>query len=112
MKDVVVALWLWHRAECFLKPCMKKTVFTGDERPTDRIQTSLSFALQCAPCAGATRVETLAIQYKVAAAATDSDFIINRISAGCVDASRVCHKVGKSICNHAYLILCKINFCI
>lgn len=76
MKDVVVALCLWHRAECFLKPCMKKSVFTGDERPTDRIQTSLSFALQSVPCAGAIRVETLAVECKVAAA-THSDFIIN-----------------------------------
>lgn len=59
--------------ECLHK---HKTVFTGDERPTDRIQTSLSFALQCVPFVGATRVETLAIE-DVVAAAKDSDFIIN-----------------------------------
>lgn len=55
---------------------MKKSVFTGDERPTDRIQTSLSFALQSVPCAGAIRVETLAVVECKVAAAADSDFII------------------------------------
>lgn len=54
--------------ECLHK---HKTVFTGDERPGDRIQTSLSFALHCMPCAGATRGETF--EY-VVAAATGSDF--------------------------------------
>ncbi len=33
----------------------------GHERPTDRIQTPLSFTSQCVPCAGAIRVETLEI---------------------------------------------------
>lgn len=47
--------------ECFLKVCMKRSVFRRDERPADRIQTSLAF--ECEARAGTTGLETLAIQF-------------------------------------------------
>lgn len=47
--------------ECFLKVCMKRSVFRRDERPADRIQTSLSFESEA--CAGTAGSEVLAIEF-------------------------------------------------
>lgn len=50
--------------ECLRK---HKTVFNGDERPTDSTQTPLSCALQYLPCAGATQVGIGGVEYVVTA---------------------------------------------
>jgi len=80
VKDAVVALWLWHRAECFLKPCMKNgstntRLFSLEMRGPLTGYRTHSLLLYSVPCAAATPAETLALQYMVAASTTD--FVIN-----------------------------------
>lgn len=66
------------------------------------IQTLLSVSLSCAPCTGAVRVKTEVMKYYVAAEKTE-------FQLAAYTGYKSFSKVGKGICNHFNLNLCKFQ---